>query len=86
MPTSLSLYRALVRATRGLPAPIARKIVFNARQVFRFYSQSPGEAVKALQADAEAAVRTVTWLRGLPKVRGGAKGRWPEPGMPAWAC
>lgn len=76
-PLTRSLYRSLLREVRRVrAAPLQRKLGYNIRQLFDFYSGSPPaspELLAALHDEARAALRVLRWLRGLPEVRGGGR-------------
>ncbi len=67
---SLALYRKLVRSASQFPVkPIARKLLYNIREVFESHreEQQPRKIVY-LQDNAEAALRLLASLRHLPEV------------------
>lgn len=76
---SLALYRRLLLTLRDspVPAPVQRKVKYNARQLWGLYSKvNDPEAIASLHGEARAAVRVLRWLKGLPQVRGRAGALW----------
>ena len=70
---SLHLYRLFLRHTRQISAtPVQRKLRYNARQIWAFYSDvRDPETLSTLHEEAKAAVRVLRFLEALPQVRGG---------------
>jgi hypothetical protein len=92
MNRSLSLYRSLVREAHKLDAlPVQRKLCYNAKQLWSFYSrvQDP-DRLHQLHEEAQAAVRVVRWLRELPQASGmtgwGAMSQRSRPTRTLTAC
>lgn len=82
-PHSIQLYRRLLRALKDaeapLPAPVARKLAFNIRQLFDFYRGASVNTTHDLHEDGAAALRLLRWLRTLPEVGGRDQERQPAP-------
>ena len=75
---SLHLYRLFLRHTRQISAtPVQRKLRYNARQIWAFYSDvRDPETLSTLHEEAKAAVRVLRFLEALPQVRGGGPRAW----------
>lgn len=68
--SSIAVYRQLLRSAACFPVkPVARKLKFNIREVFRVHREekSPTKITK-LHGDAEAALRVLAFLKELPEV------------------
>lgn len=69
---AIQAYRSLLRQVRVLePAPLRRKLLYNARALWEAHrGESDPALLAALHEEAAAAERAARWLRGLPKASG----------------